>query len=138
MDKNRSDQVAADQNVSAAPAGQNVPLANPAGQSVPLANLAGQSSCGGALGNGLHRHTSNVGVTSTGLKNKGTRTDEGPHRSGRVKKAGAIPGSIACALCSTGDDTSEYSHRSYSRFFFPKQRLEKVLDSCSLNLPHLH
>ncbi len=78
VDKNRTDQVAADQNVSAAPAAQSVPLANSAGQSVPLANLAGQSGCGGAVGNGLHRHTSNVGVTSTGLKNKGTRTDVGP------------------------------------------------------------
>jgi hypothetical protein len=77
VDKNRSDQLAADQNVSAAPAAQSVPLANSAGQSVPLANLAGQSGCVGAVGNGLHRHTSNVGVTRTGLKNKGTRTDEG-------------------------------------------------------------
>ena len=64
VEKNRSDQRAADQQATLASAG-------PAAQSIPLANLAGQSS-GSGLGNGLNRQTSNVGVTRTGLKNKGT------------------------------------------------------------------
>jgi hypothetical protein len=53
------------------------------------------------------------------------------------KKDGTIPASIACALCST-QVTIQVSKVSYTRFFTPKQGLEKVLNTCSLNLPHWH